>query len=41
LLALAAVIVIMLLAFLYLAWVRRRQTAELREAEHLLKEMGD
>lgn len=41
LLALGAVVVIMLFAFLYLAWVRRRQIADLKETECLLQEMMD
>jgi hypothetical protein len=41
LLALGAVVAIMLLAFLYLAWVRRRKYAELKEAERLLEEMTE
>lgn len=41
LLAFGAVVVILLLAFLYLAWVRRRQIAELKEAEQLLQEMTE
>jgi hypothetical protein len=37
---LGAVVVIIVLAFLYLAWVRRKY-AELKEAERLLEEMTE
>ena len=41
LLSLGAVVVMMLLVFLYLAWVHRRQLRELDEAERFLKELTD
>jgi hypothetical protein len=40
-LALGGVVLMVVLAYLYLAWIRRRQMAQLDEAERLLKEMTD